>query len=234
MNTQRIYEGTACRKCGSTRRYVCNYSCVKCSLDRYTNRTPEQQAARKANAERYRAAHGHAYSKEKMREYNRIYNAKKRGLDPVTYKIRSEITAKDRLLKHSMPVTDCGCWVWLARLDKDGYGQFNMGGKPIPAHRASFKIFKHDVADDVVIRHTCDFPPCINPDHLLAGTHTDNAGDRVERGRDAKKGLTRTMVKEIRSRHASGEKQSDLAEAFMATPFVIGRIVSRKSWRHVP
>lgn len=34
-----------------------------------------------------------------------------------------------------------------------------------------------------VVRHTCDNPRCINPDHLIAGTQKDNVRDMFSRGR---------------------------------------------------
>lgn len=37
-----------------------------------------------------------------------------------------------------------------------------------------------------VVRHTCENPRCINPEHLLLGTRADNNRDRAERGRSAK------------------------------------------------
>lgn len=39
----------------------------------------------------------------------------------------------------------------------------------------------------VVVRHTCDNPRCINPNHLIGGTKADNNRDRAERGRSAKR-----------------------------------------------
>jgi hypothetical protein len=38
----------------------------------------------------------------------------------------------------------------------------------------------------LVIRHACDNPRCIEPDHLVIGTFADNNWDRSERGRSAK------------------------------------------------
>lgn len=37
-----------------------------------------------------------------------------------------------------------------------------------------------------VVRHTCDNGRCINPEHLLLGTHQDNVQDRVDRDRTAR------------------------------------------------
>lgn len=42
-------------------------------------------------------------------------------------------------------------------------------------------------ASEIVARHTCDNPRCVNPDHLVPGTRADNNKDRAERGRSAKR-----------------------------------------------
>jgi hypothetical protein len=51
----------------------------------------------------------------------------------------------------------------------------------------------------MVIRHKCDNPPCCNPKHLIIGTHSDNAKDRVRRGRDVStvKRLEKQIFREI-------------------------------------
>lgn len=35
----------------------------------------------------------------------------------------------------------------------------------------------------LVVRHTCDNPRCVNPEHLIIGTQLDNIADRCKRGR---------------------------------------------------
>lgn len=59
--------------------------------------------------------------------------------------------------------------------------------KNVPAHRALW-MATHEawtLPTGVVIRHKCDNERCVNIDHLLDGTHADNAMDRVSRGRGA-------------------------------------------------
>lgn len=190
---------------------------------------------KRAYAAKYRATYGHAYSKEKMREYNRVYNARKKGIDPETYRIRGEIPTTERILENCIPEPNSGCWLWLKRLDKDGYGHISVNGTVMSAPRASFMAFRGGPSDPaVLIRHTCDFPPCVNPDHLLVGDHTANSNDRVLRGRDAKKGLTIAKVSEIRRRHARGEMVSSLSATFAVSTFVVWQVVGRKSWRRLP
>lgn len=73
--------------------------------------------------------------------------------------------------------------------DCDGYGQYQLrdNGKKIRfrLHRLSYEVYNGIIPEGMVVRHTCDNPPCINPKHLLVGTNADNVRDRVSRGRSA-------------------------------------------------
>ena len=71
------------------------------------------------------------------------------------------------------------CWEWpFSRLH--GYGQ--VGGRKA-THVALELDGRPRPSDDLIALHSCDNPPCVNPDHLRWGTHRDNASDRGERGR---------------------------------------------------
>jgi len=79
-----------------------------------------------------------------------------------------------------------GCWLWGGTRFNTGYGQFKLGPprrSPVRAHRYSYALVHGPIPEDTVIRHACDTPLCVNPDHLVAGTQADNIRDRVKRGR---------------------------------------------------
>ena len=88
-----------------------------------------------------------------------------------------ELKLKD-LLENTEQSGDCK--VWIRCFNTDGYAR--MGGN-IKVHRLVYKLFTAEDISRYVIRHTCDNPKCINPDHLIKGTNLDNIRDRNERGR---------------------------------------------------
>lgn len=72
------------------------------------------------------------------------------------------------------------------RGDRDGYGRLSFDGKARPAHRVMFcraNQLPYSALDGVVVRHRCDNPRCINPEHMELGSQRDNINDAVERGR---------------------------------------------------
>lgn len=51
-------------------------------------------------------------------------------------------------------------------------------------HRFSWESHNETtIPKTYMVRHSCDNPPCINPEHLLVGTSKQNAYDAFERGR---------------------------------------------------
>jgi hypothetical protein len=71
------------------------------------------------------------------------------------------------------------------KLNKSGYGQCHvrMFGELVwLTHRAAWARHHGRLpAPGLLICHTCDWPPCVNPEHLYEGTHVDNGRDRSER-----------------------------------------------------
>lgn len=82
-----------------------------------------------------------------------------------------------------------GCWIWTGSLfvKGGGYGIFERRRNGVRismrAHRVAYELIIDKIPDNLILRHTCDNPPCVNPEHLLPGTYKDNAQDMVNRKR---------------------------------------------------
>ncbi len=72
---------------------------------------------------------------------------------------------------------------------------------------------KHGVSIDSirgkVVRHSCDNPRCINPDHLLLGTQTDNMNDKAQRRRCPHLKLSIQQIQEIRAKCKPSSKHDN-------------------------
>jgi hypothetical protein len=114
-----------------------------------------------------------------------------RGPVPKGKKFRPRTPIQRLLLKYR--VSDTGCWVWIGTRNKQGYGVVGLfvDGRPIgiTAPRLQWMHHHGEIPAGLVIRHTCDNPPCINPDHLLCGTYRDNHHDMRSKGRQNYSGL---------------------------------------------
>lgn len=151
--------------------------------------------------------------------------------------------------------TPDGCWPWTAGHDDDGYGTFKTDGRTWRATRWIFNQCNDlPLSSSEQVRHRCDNPPCVRPDHLIRGTSADNSRDMVDRNRQARGSrhgshlhpetvmrgvvnraakLTDDQVREIRARYANGEVQVVLAAAFNVTQVTVSLITRRKTWTHL-
>lgn len=75
-----------------------------------------------------------------------------------------------------------GCWTFNgARAGKDGHRAFKLNGKQTYAHRTAYTLMVGEIPEGLMVRHKCDNPSCVNPDHLELGTHQDNMDDKAKR-----------------------------------------------------
>jgi hypothetical protein len=80
--------------------------------------------------------------------------------------------------------TPSGCWEFQgARNGRLKYGNLSFRGRYQPAHRVAYELTNGAIPEGLVVMHSCDNPPCINPEHLSLGTIADNNADRDRKGR---------------------------------------------------
>src|ERR1043166_767929 len=89
---------------------------------------------------------------------------------------------RDRL-RSMVKVTDTGCWIWQGWCNPWGYGTTVYRKKNWMVHRLTFVLWKGAIPQRHYICHTCDNPPCCNPEHLWAGMSRENLKDCVAKGR---------------------------------------------------
>ena len=121
------------------------------------------------------------------------------------------------------------------------YPRIRINGKKVAHSRVVYCAHNNiplETIEGLVIRHKCDNPACINPEHLELGTQKDNVQDSVARGRairspgeaNGRSKLTPEQVLTIRS---STEVGTILAERHGVSSTVIYQIKSRKLWAHL-
>ena len=123
------------------------------------------------------------------------------------------------------------CHYWNGQANDQGYGLHNK----TRAHRISYELHKGPIPDvidgeRVVVRHKCDTPLCVNPDHLELGTQRQNMRDAAERNRmpkgdkNKKTRLSEAQVQEVVSRLDAGEMPSPIAKDYGVAVSLISSI----------
>lgn len=127
------------------------------------------------------------------------------------------------------------CWPWTGARDDDGYGNFKLHGRVLKAHIVAF-VEVHGYQPPMVC-HSCDNPPCCNPDHLFAGDAGLNNEDRNAKGRQARGNangaakLTAEIVAVCRARHEAGEGCVALAHEFGVNQTTMSKALRGATWR---
>jgi len=141
---------------------------------------------------------------------------------------------KDAILQfvfeNSHPIPFSGCWAWTGPTQERGYGYLVDPRKPFNRASAPRMIIPRLVCetvhgampDDWQTRHQCHTPICVNPDHLLPGTRSDNLKDSVRDGRwtftrgtgNGRAKLNGAKVLEIQRLHHEGISYPQIAAVF--------------------
>ena len=128
------------------------------------------------------------------------------------------------------------CWEWFGwrRGTKMEYGGMRVGDKFYLAHRLSWEIHNGPIPEDMLVCHTCDNPPCVNPAHLFLGTTLDNVRDKMEKGRYyCRHKLINNDIPRIREASLFGAKVKDLAHIYDVSRACINAVIYKNNWAHV-
>lgn len=130
------------------------------------------------------------------------------------------------------------CWEWTGSRG-DGYGAIHTSDyERAQAHRVAAKL-EIDPSLELnpgwgvnrTVNHRCANPPCVNPDHLYVGTHSENMDDAFATGDHATASLTPDEVVEIRERCAAEDvTQTELADEFDVDTATVSNVVRGKSY----
>lgn len=135
--------------------------------------------------------------------------------------------------------TEGGCWVWRGPLRWSGYGTFNLAGAKHLAHRYSYELHKGPIGEGLFVCHSCDNPPCVNPDHLWLGTMADNMADMAAKGR-AHKGpsvhsadhpLAKLTAEKVRAIRLDSRTGKQIAADYGVCTTTIYSVKSGKHWK---
>jgi hypothetical protein len=75
----------------------------------------------------------------------------------------------------SIKPNENGCHIYPSKSPIGWYRRVKIGSKEFRAHRISLeRKLDRPLLPGYFALHTCDNPPCVNPDHLYEGTKQDN------------------------------------------------------------
>lgn len=136
-----------------------------------------------------------------------------------------------------------GCWEWRKHRNNHGYGKLTINGRGCYAHRLAYQLVKGDLPQGMEVMHSCDNPACINPEHLSAGTHSQNMKDCTYRGRakmpavsvrgerNGAAKLREVDIRSIRRLLDKGCTQREIADRFGISQSQVSHIKLGRAWK---
>lgn len=104
----------------------------------------------------------------------------------------NRIPIKERFESKYVPDPNSGCWLWIGHWANNGYGLISgggTGGGMRLAHRVAYELYNGPIPDGANVLHKCDTRCCVNPDHLVIGSLSDNMQDMIDKRRHKKSAL---------------------------------------------
>lgn len=151
---------------------------------------------------------------------------------------------KDRLYAKVKVNDKNGCWE-MKPYKGHRYPNLQVNNMSIRANRLSWEIYNNKkIPSGYCCLHLCDNTTCINPKHLIIGTHKENMQDMIKKGRDKKDGpkgercaqhkLKKEQVIEIK-KMLKGKKvnMSEIARKYNVNNVTIFNIRHGHTWKNI-
>lgn len=151
----------------------------------------------------------------------------------------------DKLFLLKVNKVDNGCWLWMGRKNKQGYGLYTKYNKETAtwksyiASRYFWLLINGEIANGLIVCHSCNVLNCVNPDHLYLTTHSENNKKSFKEGKfclckgeqNKNSKLTEREVREIRKLYSSGKySHRDLGEMYHVHRATIADIIKKRCW----
>lgn len=131
------------------------------------------------------------------------------------------------------------CWEWKAGRH-NGYGVFWHGGRNHRANRMALIVSgTHPSCDTDMALHSCDNPPCCNPNHLRWGSAKENTQDFIDRhgARIGDASTNATITSEVAANimraRIGGLPAGMIAAEFGVKKSLVENILRGYTWTHL-
>lgn len=132
-------------------------------------------------------------------------------------------------------------WLWTGAMMSSGYGMMRNDEERLEgAHRVSHKLFLGPIPEGLHVLHTreCDVKACVDPEHLYAGTRSQNIQDALALGhmntpfggRSGKAVLSDALVQQIKDDPISSRA---IAEELGVSTNTVYYARTGRTWKHV-
>jgi hypothetical protein len=133
--------------------------------------------------------------------------------------------------------TENNCMEWQLMRD-EGYGKYRINQKKVVVSRVVCELVYGSPDAGQQALHSCDNPPCINPDHLRWGTANDNNQDKIERGRlkgerHPRAKFSDAQILELKQMIVAGYPSNEIITKFKISKESFYGIKSGKDWAHI-
>lgn len=132
-----------------------------------------------------------------------------------------------------------GCMEWSMCRVSQGYGVIRIQSKNIRTHRLALEFkLGIPIQDKLDVLHSCNNPPCCNPEHLREGDNLENMKDKVLANRQPRgdtNGNSKLKTEQVlQIRQLKGVKsQKEIANMFNVQKACIAKIHRNEKWKHL-